>query len=171
MDGNKQYPRDAAAFSHAEPQPGESVSVAQLRHLVQLLDESDVSEIEVRRSEEGMRLVLRKAEAHESDPTGTYQIQVPSTSSSTPAAVDTRHTVTSTLVGFFHPWSKPKGGAQISIGDRVKAGQLVGIIQSLNIINEVESPIAGRIVEILVQDGQAVEYGQQLVVIDSAEEA
>jgi biotin carboxyl carrier protein len=49
-------------------------------------------------------------------------------------------------------------------------GQLVATIESLNVINEVESPVAGSVVEILVQEGQPVEYGQHLVVIDSAAE-
>jgi acetyl-CoA carboxylase biotin carboxyl carrier protein len=173
MDGNRQHPRDMESFSHHEHPTDGSVSVAQLQHLVQLLDESDVSEIEVKRAEEGMRLVLRKAEVRASDASELYQVLAPSTGSaaSKPAPVDTRHTITAPLVGIFHPWSKPKGSASIAVGDHVKPGQLVGMIQSLNIINDVESPFGGCIVEILTQDGQAVEYGQQLVVIDSAEEA
>ena len=59
----------------------------------------------------------------------------------------------------------------MAVGDRVKAGQLVATIQSLNVLNEVESPIAGRVTELLVQDGQAVEYGQPLMVIDNKEGA
>ena len=59
----------------------------------------------------------------------------------------------------------------IALGDRIRVGQLVGTIQSLNVLNEVESTIAGNVIEILAQDGQPVEYGQPLVVIDSSEEA
>jgi len=54
------------------------------------------------------------------------------------------------------------------MGDRVKAGQLVGTIESLNVLNEVETAVAGRVVEIFVQDGQPVEYGQVLMTIDSS---
>jgi biotin carboxyl carrier protein len=57
------------------------------------------------------------------------------------------------------------------VGDVVKVGQRVGTIQSLNVLNEVETQVAGRVVEIFVRDGQPVEYGQQLMTIDSAEEA
>ena len=67
-------------------------------------------------------------------------------------------------------WGKPAGGVLVTVGDQVKAGQLVATIESLNVINEVETPIAGRFVEILVQEGQPVEYGQPLMVIDSAGE-
>jgi biotin carboxyl carrier protein len=52
----------------------------------------------------------------------------------------------------------------------VKVGQLVGAIQSLNIIYEVETHVGGRVVEILVQDGQPIEYGQPLMMIDDTEE-
>jgi len=54
-----------------------------------------------------------------------------------------------------------------AVGDRVKEGQLVGTIESLNVFNEVESPVAGRVVEIFVQEGQPVEYGQLLMTVAS----
>jgi acetyl-CoA carboxylase biotin carboxyl carrier protein len=77
------------------------------------------------------------------------------------------HKVLAPLVGTFHTWAKPKGGALVAVGDRVKAGQLVGTIESLNVLNEVETTVAGHVVEILVQEGQPVEYGQALMTIDS----
>jgi biotin carboxyl carrier protein len=80
-----------------------------------------------------------------------------------------RHRVTAPLVGVFHPWLKPRGGTLVAVGDRVKAGQLVGTIESLNVFNEVETSVAGRVVEIHAQDGQPVEYGQVLVTIEIAE--
>ncbi len=169
MDGNRQYPYDMEPFSNDEQETDERISVSQLKHLVHLLDMSDVSEIEVKRAQEGMHLVLRKASGQPGENPTTYQVQPVSTGPIT-APVETRHTITSFLVGIYHPWSKPNGKQRISVGERVKVGQLVGMIQSLNVINEVETPFAGRITEILVQDGQAVEYGQQLVIIDSSED-
>jgi biotin carboxyl carrier protein len=77
--------------------------------------------------------------------------------------------VVAPLVGIFHPWLKPRGGTLVAVGDRVKIGQLVGTIESLNVFNEVETTVAGRVVEVHVQDGQPVEYGQVLVTIESAE--
>jgi acetyl-CoA carboxylase biotin carboxyl carrier protein len=83
---------------------------------------------------------------------------------------ETRHYITSHLVGVFHSWAKPRGGALVAVGDHVKVGQLVATIESLNVINDVESPFAGRVVEMLVQEGQSVEYGQKLMVIDISTE-
>lgn len=162
----------------------ERISIEQLQRLVQLLDKSDVSEIELKRANGDMRLVLRKAKADEA----SVSVAAPTLLSSqqsmngmvnsllsagnAPQAapvVDTLHRVTAPLVGVFHVWAKPKGGALVAVGDKVREGQLVGTIQSLNVMNEVETQFAGRVVDILVQEGQPVEYGQHLMTIDSAE--
>ena len=97
----------------------------------------------------------------------------PATASSSLSAttpLETKHTIVAHLVGIFHTWGSRKGSVLVTIGDQVKAGQLVATVESLNVINEVETPIAGRVIEILVQEGQPVEYGQPLMVIDSAGE-
>ncbi len=173
MDGNRKHPYEVESDLDEEHETAANITITQLQHLVQLLDGSDVSEIEVRRAQEGMHLVLRKAKAHNG--AGDAQIVVSPAENAgslvTAAPIEMKHTVTAPLVGIFHTWGKPKGRPLIAVGDRVKVGQRVGTIQSLNVMNEVESLVAGRVVELLVQDGQAVEYGQQLVVIDSTEEA
>ena len=155
------------------------ISVEQLQHLVQLLDHSDVSELEFKRPEEGTRLVLRKVKlsannGQQEEAALSPQIIVsPKDNASTvPASLpaETKHTITSHLVGVFHAWAKPRGGALVAVGDHVKVGQLVATIESLNVINDVESPFTGRVVEILVQEGQSVEYGKKLMVIDTSAE-
>lgn len=166
MDGNRQTPQKKGAQGQGKPA---SIDMKQLRHLVQLLDTSDVSEIEVKRANEGTRLLLRKASASEGFRSLDAALIVEEEAEA--AAPNARITISAPLVGIFHSWAKPRGGALVTVGDRIKAKQLVATIQSLNVMNDVESTIAGRVVEILVQDGQAVEYGQPLMVIDSAEEA
>jgi acetyl-CoA carboxylase biotin carboxyl carrier protein len=170
---------------NGEHSTDERISVEQLQRLVHLLDKSDVSEIELKRESGDMRLVLRKAKASDAFVAAAQSTLIASqqsmngfangASGATGASVDatpvpdTKHSVRATLVGVFHVWAKPKGGVLVAVGDKVKAGQLVGTIQSLNVINEVETQFAGRVVEILVQDGQPVEYGQHLMTVDSAE--
>lgn len=170
MDSNRRYSQDNDTSSV------ERVSAAQLQHLVRLLDQSDVSEIDVKRPLQGMRLVLRKVKANTQQAAGDYQVLAPSLNGTTSAthestaALDPQHMVTAPLVGIFHSWAKPKGKPVVAVGDHVKIGQIVGTIQSLNVISEVESPVAGRVADLLVQDGQPVEYGQHLMVIDMLEE-
>ena len=175
MNGNWHDSDEQEVDSEDAYEPHETMSIEQLQHLVQLLDHSDVSEIELKRPKEGTRLVLRKAKASESVDMHAQQGMLPLPTSAkmaeTTPAVETTHRVVAPLVGIFHTWAKPKGGTLVAIGDIVKAGQLVGTIQSLNVINEVETSKAGRVVDILVQEGQAVEYGQHLMTIDNAEGA
>jgi acetyl-CoA carboxylase biotin carboxyl carrier protein len=175
MDGNRQQSYEVEADSSEENGTAERVSVKELQHLVHLLDESDVSEIEVKCADTGMHLVLRKAKAHRQAGAGDYQMVTPTAtgigSTVVTAPAEKKHTVTASLVGIFHSWAKPKTPPLINVGDRVKVGQALGTIQSLNVLNEVESLVAGRIIEIFVQDGQPVEYGQPLMTIDSSEEA
>ncbi len=144
------------------------MSIEQLRHLVQLLDESDVSELELKRPGEGTHLVLRKAKAAESieHAAESQYVSVPATPPEKVEVAKTEHKVLASLVGTFHTWAKPKGGTLVAVGDSVKAGQLVGTIESLNVLNEVETTVAGHVTEILVQEGQPVEYGQILMIID-----
>lgn len=145
------------------------MSIEQLQRLIRLLDNSDISELELKRPGEGTHLLLRKAETHASNQ-HSVEHQYESVSINTPAVIapdKTEYKVLAPLVGIFHTWAKPKGGSLVAVGDRVKAGQLVGTIESLNVLNEVESAVAGHVVEIFVQEGQPVEYGQVLMTIDS----
>ena len=171
MDGNKQHIYNGNSSSHGEAEDGDDlISVEQLQRLVRLLDRSDVAELELKHADAGMRLVLRKAKLVENAAQGAMLVSVP-TELVDDTPVSTSQTIVAPLVGIFHPWAKPKGGTLVAVGDRIKVGQLVATIQSLNVINEVESAFAGRVAEIMVQDGQAVEYGQPLIIVESAEES
>jgi len=155
------------------------ISIEQLQRLVRALDNSDVSELELQREADGMFLALRKVKASEMSVPAEGGLVVAATNgvvlplaAETPAREEKEtqkeHKILAPLVGTFHVWAKPRGGALVAVGDRVKEGQLVGTIQSLNVLNEVETTVAGRVVEIHVQDGQPVEYGQLLMTIDTA---
>jgi acetyl-CoA carboxylase biotin carboxyl carrier protein len=139
------------------------MTIEQLRQLIRLVDASDVTEVLIEEEKQGLRLALRKpdmagaASAAELLPVATES----------PAASEDRHVVvTAALVGIFHTWSKPKGPAAILVGDRVLPGQTIASIETLGLLNEVEAPCAGTIVSIEAQDGQPVEYGQPLIVIE-----
>lgn len=178
MDGNRHNPplgdKKDTRSSHTsqQDQSADLISIEQLQRLVHLLDQSSVSELELKRDDQGTRLVLRKVkapaaengDARDGAVLGTQFIAPAKEDDPTPAA-DTEHKVLAHLVGTFHSWARPRGGVLVAVGDRVKAGQLVGTIESLNVFNEVEAPVAGHVAEIFVQDGQPVEYGQLLMTI------
>ena len=138
----------------------EFLSIDELKRLIQMLDQSDVAELEVRSFEKQERLLLRKTNS-------TTQAATPPAPAETPLAEhDELSTITAPLVGIFHHWSISKERPLVKVGDRIKEGQHVGMIEVLHIPSEVESSVAGQVVEFLVADGQPVEYGQPLIIID-----
>ncbi|HLH63050.1 MAG TPA: biotin/lipoyl-containing protein [Ktedonobacteraceae bacterium] len=178
MDRDSYTPpiEDAESGEHyaaQEEQPAGAITIEQLRWLVRLLDQSSVSELELKRVEEGTRLVLRKAKADHNPATQDGLLLSPQSvvsaanEEANPVPSEIEHKVVAHLVGTFHVRARPRGGTLVAVGDRVKEGQLLGIIESLNVFNEVEAPAAGRVVEIFVHEGQPVEYGQLLMTIAS----
>jgi acetyl-CoA carboxylase biotin carboxyl carrier protein len=138
----------------------EFLSIDELKRLIQMLDQSDLTELEVKSLGKQERLVLRKTHT-------TIQTVTQSASAETsPVENAGLYTITASLVGIFHHWLISKERPLVAVGDRIKEGQHVGMIEVLHIPSEVESPVAGRVVEFLVADGQPVEYGQALIIID-----
>jgi acetyl-CoA carboxylase biotin carboxyl carrier protein len=150
-----------------------SLSVAELRQLISLMSSSDIEEITIEHAAHGLHLTLRKpapvaistsALSPESDPMDGYDYAEPAPAmeeSPRERTVDVR----ASLVGIFRAAPRP-GKPAIKAGDAVKEGQAVAAIEALNVLNEVEIEAAGRVKEILVDDGQAVEYGQVLMVVE-----
>ncbi len=171
--------RSTSSLSAQSEQPKtdaiEVMSIVQIQSLVRLLDRSDVSELEVKSAEDGVHLVLRKLQVGSLQAAGAgeplYALADVETAAESATHSTNQHKIVSSLVGVFHPWLKPRSGILVSVGDVVKVGQLVGTIESLNVLNEIETPVAGRVSEIHVQDGQPVEYGQVLVTIEQSDEA
>ena len=161
--------------------PGASISVDQVRRLIQMMDTSDVHELTIERESEGLRLTLRKptpvvgaasfvaAAGQEAPAFAPAQEAEPMESAeAAPATQETVQKVTATLVGIFRVSLKRGSKAAVAVGDQVRVGQIMGAIEALNVMNEVETPVAGRVTEIIVKDGQPVEYGQHLMTIDAS---
>lgn len=82
------------------------------------------------------------------------------------AAVVAGHTITSPLVGTFYSSPSPDAPSFVNVGDRVKKGQVIGIIEAMKLMNELESDFDGVIKEILVKDETVVEFGQPLFILE-----
>jgi biotin carboxyl carrier protein len=130
----------------------------ELRELLRLLDGSDIEELELEVS--GTKLRFRRLVA--ADRSGRAE----------PAGVEQRSDwrapvfVVAERVGFFHP---PDGAVSLQPGDAVNADQVLGVIDSLNVPSPVRAPCQGVLDEVLVEEGQPVEYGQPLFVLHPAE--
>jgi acetyl-CoA carboxylase biotin carboxyl carrier protein len=139
--------------------------------LAEVLDETGLTEIEI---EEGP---LRVRVARQSAPVATYNVPTPAPSSSpqalAPAQVQAANinteapqgAVTSPMVGTAYLSSAPDKPAFVEIGSAVKQGQTLLIIEAMKTFNEIPSPRAGKVTQILVESGQPVEFGMPLVVI------
>ena len=130
----------------------------ELRELLRLLEGSDVEELELEVS--GTKLYFKRDLAATAAPAAT---DGGADQATPPEPASTR--LVAERVGFFH---FPDGGAPRA-GERVRADQVVGVVDSLNIASPVTTPSAGQIAEVLVEDGQPVEYGQLLFVIGPEE--
>ncbi len=146
------------------------MDLRKLKTLIDLVSESNISELEIAEADGKVRIVK----------TGTPSPlpQAPAAASAAPAPVATAvaavqappvatgHVVKSPMVGTFYRSASPGGEAFVQVGSTVKEGQAVCIIEAMKIMNEIETDSPGTIREILCENGQAVEFGQPLFVIE-----
>ena len=142
----------------------------EIRRLADLLRDYGLTEVEVER--EGVRIRLRRdpAPAPPAGPVVAAQA-VPAAGSPAlfvgPALGEARLlTIEAPMVGTFYGAPSPDAQPFVRDGDRVKKGQVVCIIEAMKLMNEIESKIAGRVVKVLVENTQPVEYGQPLFLLE-----
>jgi oxaloacetate decarboxylase alpha subunit len=154
------------------------MNLKELKELIEMLKDTDVSELEIERS--GVKVRIRKGgdvSFHPSMPRMEYppaaivapavsDAIAPQTEKSVEPAKENRIKVTAPIVGTFYRSSSPDKPSYVEVGDVVKKGQVLCIIEAMKLMNEIESETAGKIVQIVVDNGAPVEYGQPLFVID-----
>ncbi|MFH1074662.1 MAG: acetyl-CoA carboxylase biotin carboxyl carrier protein [Candidatus Firestonebacteria bacterium] len=151
------------------------MNTKEIKELIDLLKESDVSEIEIER--EGIKLKIKKgvsgavltpgitAQPVVQMPAAVHSAAVPApTASVKPLG----NTINSPMVGTFYRAPSPEATPFVKEGDIVKEGQTVCIIEAMKLMNELKSETKGKITKILVENGQAVEFGQPLFVVEHA---
>ena len=160
----------AEVHNPTQQRPNVSLSLSQLQQLVALLNRSDIAELEVNRASEGLHLTLRKLKAAE--PQGersqganaNTQTCAEKNDAVQPPADQALHLLKASMVGTF----RSQGKTLVAPGDFVKAGQLIGTIEMLTILNELKTTVSGQVIDVIIQDGQSVEYGQTLLKIDTS---
>lgn len=130
----------------------------QLGELLRLLDGSDVSELEV--EADGTRFLVRRDLSDESQPVTRAAVPLPE-----PLLRADSFVITAPLVGVFRRSGGGKGEVLLDEGDAVQAGQVVGAVEAMGMLNRIQAERAGMVQEILVREGQPVEYGQPLLVV------
>ena len=148
------------------------MDLRKLKTLIDLVSESNVSELEITEAEGKVRIVKGGGAMvqHYAAPTPTIMPAAVAAQVAeavvAPVPVATGHTVKSPMVGTFYRSASPGAKAFVEVGDVVKTGQTVCIIEAMKILNEIESDQSGTVTKILCDNGQAVEYGQPLFVIE-----
>lgn len=152
------------------------MDLRKLKTLIDLVSDSNVSELEITEAEGKVRIVKGGgAVVHSYAPAPVYAQQGPAAAPGAAAPVSVApavaevasgHTVKSPMVGTFYRSSSPGAKAFVEIGSVVKEGETVCIIEAMKILNEIEADKSGTITRILSENGQAVEYGQPLFIIE-----
>ncbi|MBP8187613.1 MAG: acetyl-CoA carboxylase biotin carboxyl carrier protein [Comamonas sp.] len=150
------------------------MDLRKLKTLIDLVSESNVSELEITEAEGKVRIVKSggnvvqqfvAAPMQAAAPVQAAPAAAPVAEAAAPAAV-TGHQVKSPMVGSFYRAASPGAKAFVEVGDQVKEGDTICIIEAMKILNEIEADKSGTVTRILADNGQAVEYGQPLFVIE-----
>ncbi|TJY44450.1 acetyl-CoA carboxylase biotin carboxyl carrier protein [Cohnella pontilimi] len=155
--------------------------LSEIKELIKLVDQTSIHELEI--ENEGVKLAIRKPGRTEVVNVQTPQIAhtyVPSAAPAVPAvqtaapqpeakpaAADTSHLhrITSPMVGTFYRAPSPEAPSFVNVGDRVNEKTVVCILEAMKLMNPLEAEVKGEIVEILVENGQLVEFGQPLFLV------
>lgn len=149
------------------------MDLRKLKTLIDLVAESDISELEVTEGESKVRIVKGAAANHSQvvmmpAPAAAPAAAAPVTAAApveAPAAAPAGHIVKSPMVGTFYRASAPGAAPFVEVGTSVKQGETICIIEAMKLLNEIEADASGVIKEILVENGQPVEFGQPLFLI------
>ena len=141
---------------------------ALIRELALLLDETSLTEIEIERAGLRVRVARNVSIAATMPPAWTPAPAAPAASGPAPAADLAQHPgmVPSPMVGTVYWASEPGARPFIEVGAKVTAGQTLLIIEAMKTMNQIPSPRAGTVTQILIEDGQPVEFGEPLVIIE-----
>ena len=150
------------------------MDLRKLKTLIDLVSESNVSELEITEAEGKVRIVKGGGvpmvmQAPVVMPQAPQAVAAPVAAvASAPAAPPepSGHAVTSPMVGTFYRSASPGAKAFVEVGSQVKVGDTICIIEAMKILNEIEADKAGTVLQILCENGQAVEYGQPLLTIE-----
>lgn len=150
------------------------MDLRKLKTLIDLVSDSNVSELEITEAEGKVRIVKSMGVAapvvmQQAAPVAMVAAPAPAPAvADVPAApaVPVGHAVKSPMVGTFYRSSSPGAAPFIQIGSVVKEGDTLCIIEAMKILNEIESDKSGTVTQILCENGQAVEYGQPLFIVE-----
>ncbi|MEI8307070.1 MAG: acetyl-CoA carboxylase biotin carboxyl carrier protein [Chloroflexales bacterium] len=162
---------------------GDDFGLSAVRELLRLMNQTDITEILIERGDTKLHVKRAMAVPMTTGAAGQMAqplaptIALPSTPvqplfspqpipEGTHVAMPAGHTIAAPMVGTFYGATSPKDPPFVQEGDEIHIGDAVGIIEAMKMMNEIESEVSGRVARILVKNGQPVEYGQPLMVVE-----
>jgi acetyl-CoA carboxylase biotin carboxyl carrier protein len=150
------------------------MDIRKVKKLIELLEESGISELEISEGEESVRISRHPRMAMQAPMAmGSPMLQaaplapaMPATSAGEHKPRNDEHTVTSPMVGTYYSAASPGAKSFVEIGTEIKVGQILCIIEAMKMMNQIESDKAGRVTAILAKNGEPVEFGQPLFIIE-----
>ena len=165
----------------AEAEHREPLFTDDIRDLLRLIAEGDIAEVHIKRGDAEVHVKRAQAQPQTvsmvmaTPQTATPAMAIPAVAGPLvvpPDAIDSGdkpsngQTITAPMVGTFYASATPKDPPYVHPGDEVRPGDVLGIIEAMKIMNEIECEIHGRVIMVLVANGQPVEYGQPLMIIE-----
>ena len=154
------------------------MDIRKIKKLIELLDESGVAEIEIHEGEESVRISRNGTAPAMANmpPPGYFPAAMPAAPVAAPAAVESAaapaeetisgHEVTAPMVGTYYSASAPGAEPFIKVGQKVSQGDTIGIIEAMKLLNQIEADVSGTIKAICVENGEPLEYGQAICIVD-----
>ena len=153
------------------------MDIRKIKKLIELLEESGIAEIEIKEGEEAVRISRMPVGAH--PPQVTHLTQAPTTAAApavvtevaaaqgaAPKPTPSEHVITAPMVGTFYASPSPGAKPFVEIGDEIKVGQVLCIIEAMKMMNQIEADRAGRVASVMARNGDPVEFGQPLFVVE-----
>jgi acetyl-CoA carboxylase biotin carboxyl carrier protein len=152
------------------------MDIRKIKKLIDLIEESDVAEIEIHEGEESVRIsrtsstapVMMQAPVAQQLPVANIPAPTaaPAEMAAAPAAATNANAVKSPMVGTFYRSSSPEAASFVEVGQTVAAGDVICIIEAMKMFNQIEADRSGTVKEILIENGQPVEYDEALIIIE-----
>ena len=147
------------------------MDIRKVKKLMELLEESGMSEIEIKEGEESVKI---SRYGNSPAPSHSFVQQQARASlppmAAAPVIADQPSTIgqslTSPMVGTYYSAPSPTAKPFVTIGQHVKQGDTIGIVEAMKIMNQIEAEQSGTVLQILVKDGEAVEFGQPLIIVE-----
>ncbi len=153
------------------------MDIRKVKKLIELLEESGISELEISEGEESVRIsrhpragmqlaAAPAAQVIHAAPAAAATPATAATSAAERAPRNDEHTVTSPMVGTYYASASPGAKPFVEIGSEIKVGQILCIIEAMKMMNQIESDKEGRVTAMLAKNGEPVEFGQPLFIIE-----